>query len=165
MKILNLCAGLGGNRKRWGSEHKVTAVEYDTKIAEEYQKQFPNDIVIVGDAGQYLLDHYEEFDLIWISRPCQSHSRMIRSGKNRKPRFPDMTLYGDIIFLQHNFKGLWVVENVKPYYKPLIEPTKELGRHLIWANFEISDFNQENIPNFIIKSQKWLIIPLNTFCR
>lgn len=151
MKIFNGCCGLGGNRKLWPEVHEVTAVESDPKIAKIYQDNFPNDTVIVGDVGQYLLDHYEEFDLIWMSRPYQSHSRMIRSGKNRKPRFPDMAIYGDIIFFQHNFKGLWVVENVKPYYKPLIEPSKKIGRHLIWSNFEIEDFEQENIPGFIMK--------------
>ena len=32
MKILNLYAGIGGNRKLWGEEHEVTAIEYDEKI-------------------------------------------------------------------------------------------------------------------------------------
>ena len=27
MKILNLYSGIGGNRKLWGDEHEVTAVE------------------------------------------------------------------------------------------------------------------------------------------
>ena len=27
MRILNLYAGIGGNRKLWGEEHEVTAVE------------------------------------------------------------------------------------------------------------------------------------------
>jgi DNA (cytosine-5)-methyltransferase 1 len=151
MKILNLCSGLGGNRRLWGDNHEITAVELDPKIAKAYQDNFPNDKVITGNAEAYLLQHYKEFDFIWISRPCQSHTRMIRCGKNRKPILPDMSLYGDIIFLQHNFKGKWVVENVKPYYIPLIKPTKEIGRHLIWANFDIEDFEQKTIPNFIMK--------------
>lgn len=150
MKILNLDAGLGGNRKLWGEEHEVTAVEIDPKIAEVYQKLFPKDKVVVGDSKEYLLEHFEEFDFIWSSRPCQSHTRMIRSGKNRKPRMPDMSLYEFILFLKYNFKGLWVVENVVPYYEPLMNP-KKIGRHLFWANFEIGDFDQENIPNFIMK--------------
>ena len=38
---------------------------------------------------------------------------------------------------------MWAVENVKPYYKPLITPTIKLGRHLVWSNFSIKemDFN------------------------
>jgi len=65
MKILNLYAGIGGNRALWGDEHQITAVEYDKKIADKYAILYPNDIVIVADAHQYLLDNYERFDFIW----------------------------------------------------------------------------------------------------
>ena len=126
MRILNLYSGLGGNRKHWGGD--ITAVEIDSKIAAVYADQFPNDNLVIGDAHQYLLSHYTEFDFIWSSPPCQSHSRMIRSGNNRKPRYPDLQLYEEILFLQYNFRGHWVVENVVPYYSPLIAATKN-GRH------------------------------------
>ena len=148
--ILNLYAGLGGNRKYWKGD--VVAVEKDPKIAAIYQELYPDDLVIVGDAHQYLLDHFEEFDLIWSSPPCQSHSRMIRSGKNRKPRYPDLRLYEEILFLQNNFMGKWVVENVVPYYDPLVESTKKLGRHLFWANFDIPDIHVEQPKDFIMKT-------------
>ena len=49
------------------------------------------------------------------------------SQKNRntfKPAFPDMKLYEEIIFLEHNFKGKYVVENVIPFYEPLIPAKK-----------------------------------------
>ena len=55
MKILNLYAGIGGNRKLWGDTHEITAVELDPKIAKIYQDFFPKDKVIVADAHQYLL--------------------------------------------------------------------------------------------------------------
>lgn len=110
----------------------------DPEIAQVYSDNFPDDTVIIGDAHQYLLDHFQEFDAFWGSPPCQSHSRMIRSGRNRVPRYPDMRLYEEILFLKHNFKGIWVVENVIPYYEPLIK-AKKLGRHLFWSNFDISD--------------------------
>lgn len=71
MKILNLYAGIGGNRKLWGDDYEITAVEFDPEIARAYQDRYPNDTVIVGDAKQYLLDHYKEFDFIWASPPCQ----------------------------------------------------------------------------------------------
>lgn len=148
MKILNLYAGVGGNRKFW-KDCQVTAIEYTQKIADVYKGLHPNDEVIVTDAHQYLLENFDKFDFIWASPPCPSHSRMIRSGRNRKPRYPDMKLYEEIVFLQHNFKGKWVVENVKPYYTPLVEPTCAVGRHLFWSNF---DFTVEDIPrpkNFI----------------
>jgi DNA (cytosine-5)-methyltransferase 1 len=141
MKILNLYAGIGGNRKLWGNEHEVTAVEFDENIATVYKDIFPNDTVIIGDAHQYLLDHYNEFDFIWSSPPCQTHSRMRHhlgvNGKGFNPVYPDMKLYQEIIFLQHSFKGKWIVENVNPYYAPLIEPNVELDRHKFWCNFTI----------------------------
>ena len=76
MKILNLYVGIGGNRKLWGNEHQITAVEIDPKIAAIYQEFFPNDEVIVADAHEYLLKHYKEFDFIWSSPPCPSHSHI-----------------------------------------------------------------------------------------
>ncbi len=48
-----------------------------------------------------------------------------------------MALWQEIIFLKGYFKGKWVVENVKPYYTPLIPATFELQRHLFWANFVV----------------------------
>ena len=53
MKILNLYAGVGGNRKMWDNKHEVTAVENDPEIAKIYHDQFPNDKVIVSDAHKY----------------------------------------------------------------------------------------------------------------
>lgn len=67
MKILNLYAGIGGNRKLWGDDHEITAVENVPEIAKIYQDFFPNDKVIVADAHQYLLDHFKEFNFILIS--------------------------------------------------------------------------------------------------
>jgi len=163
LNTLNSYAGLGGNREKWPSHVRVTAVEMDPKIAKVYSDHHPNDIMIVGDAHQYLLDHYKEFDFIWSSPPCQSHSRMGRSGRNKKPRYPDFRLYEEIQFLKSNFDGKWVVENVTPYYKPLYEPTK-VGRHLFWSNFAIGDVHVPEFKNFINRQnltakkelQEWL---------
>lgn len=147
MKVLNLYAGLGGNRKNWENV-EVTAIESDERIAAVYGRLNPNDSLVIGDVHQYLLNHHKEFDFIWSSPPCQSHSRMIRSGRNRKPRYPDMDLYEEILFLKHNFKGLWIVENVKPYYQPLIE-YKSIGRHLFWSNFDWPYIEEPKFKNFI----------------
>jgi DNA (cytosine-5)-methyltransferase 1 len=139
MNILNLYSGLGGNRKLWNN-HNITSIEINPEIANVYSKFFPEDRIIIGDAKQYLLEHYNEFDFIWSSPPCQSHSKMRFLASKRgsyKPILPDMDLYSQILFLKYFFKGKWVIENVKPYYKPLIEPTICLGRHNIWSNFEI----------------------------
>jgi DNA (cytosine-5)-methyltransferase 1 len=141
LKVLNLYAGIGGNRKLW-EDVEVTAVEFNKEIAEVYQKFYPDDIVIVDDAVLYLQKHWKEFDFIWSSPPCQTHSKMRYLASKRgsyDAKIPDMSLYAQILFLQHFCKDkLWVVENVVPYYKPLINPTQKLDRHLFWSNFEIT---------------------------
>ena len=134
IKILNLYACLGGNRLLWDN-CIVTAVELDRDFVELYKKRFPNDTVIIGDAHKYLLNNYKNFDFIWSSPPCTSHSiaRYARS-KNVKPLYPDLKLYEEIIFLKSYFNGLYCVENVIPYYDPLIKGNKR-GRHIYWTNF------------------------------
>lgn len=141
MKILNLYAGIGGNRKLWGDDDEITAVEYRTDIARIYRHYFPHDQIIIADAHQYLLDHYHEYEFIWTSPPCPSHSksRFWRHSTLDAQQYPDMSLYQEIIFLKHYFNGKWVVENVEPFYEPLIQPTKLLGRHMFWANFRIGN--------------------------
>jgi DNA (cytosine-5)-methyltransferase 1 len=141
IKILNLYACLGGNRYKWDEvcDIQVTAVEYDENLAAEYKKRFPDDIVVIGDAHDYLLKHFKEFDFIWSSPPCPSHSRIRISQKNKpsfKYLYPSMQLYEEILFLDNFFKGLYCVENVVPYYKPLING-KIRGRHIYWTNFNL----------------------------
>lgn len=143
MKILNLYAGIGGNRKLWGNNHDITAIEYDEATAKVYRDYFPNDEVIVTDAHGYLLNHYEEYDFIWSSPPCPTHSvtNHFLNAQGIK-RYPDMALYQEIILLQTFFKGKYVVENVKSYYEPLIKP-QQSGRHYFWANFRIPNIKVE----------------------
>ena len=114
MKILNLYAGLGGNRKLWKNV-EVTAVENDEKIANQYREFYPDDIVIVDDAHNYLISNYEDYDFIWSSPPCQSHSRMVKATRHKIRKYPDLKLYEEIIFLQNFCKSYWLVENVIPY--------------------------------------------------
>ena len=146
MKILNLYSGIGGNRKLWGDKYEITSVEYNEEIAEVYKSFFPNDTVVVGDAHQYLLDHYKEFDFIWSSPPCPTHSDIRRCGVHSgqyEAKYPEMDLYQEIILLQ-NFAPLtqkWVIENVRPYYTPLIKPTSIINRHYFWSNFFIPNIN------------------------
>jgi len=143
MKILNLYACLGGNRYKWGDEHEITAVELDEEAARLYQERFPNDTVIVADAHQYLLDHYKEFDFIWSSPPCPSHSRARFARRNTTTAiYPDLKLYEEILFLDNYFEGKYLVENVIPFYEPLIQ-AKKRGRHLYWCNFLLpTDLNE-----------------------
>jgi DNA (cytosine-5)-methyltransferase 1 len=159
MKVLNLYAGIGGNRKLW-QDVEVTAVEYNEEIAAIYKEYFPDDAVVVGDAHEYLLKHYREFDFIWSSPPCQTHSRArfwgsVGDGKI-KPKYPDAKLWQEIIFGQYFIKSKWVIENVKPYYEPFLKPDTEIGRHLFWSNFRINanfhcedaDINRGNIDSY-----------------
>ena len=148
-KALNGYAGIGGNRRLWENV-EVTAVENVQAIAKVYQAKFPKDKIIVADAHKYLLEHYQEFDFIWMSPPCQTHSSFRHNicvkFRGTKPEYPDMRLYQEILFLRHHFKGKWVVENVCPYYGELI-PAQKLQRHLFWANFKIGnkEFDGEKI--------------------
>ena len=140
MKILNLYAGIGGNRKLWPDSHEVVAVEYDTSIADIYKEYYPKDKVVVGDAHEFLLNHYKDFDFIWSSPPCPTHSDIRRMGAmtgQYAAMYPDMSLWQEIKLLKHFFKGKWVVENVKPYYDPIERPSVEIDRHLFWTNFRV----------------------------
>jgi len=150
-KVLNLYCGLGGNRKLWKNV-KVTAVEMNSQILDVYAQNHPNDILINGDAHDYLINHFSEFDFIWSSPPCQSHSRMTKFTRHNICQYPDLRLYEEILFLKHFFKGKWVVENVIPYYDPLVEPTTKIGRHLFWSNFRIKEFTEKiKTPDNFIK--------------
>lgn len=151
MKVLNLYAGIGGNRKLW-QDVKVTAVEIKPEIAAIYQNFFPKDKVVIGDAHQYILDNFSKFDFIWSSPPCQTHSRMNLINVSRKfhfPRFVDMNLWQEIVFLKKWFKGKFCVENVITYYKPLLKPTC-CGNHYLWTNFLVHPIKQKRtkIANF-----------------
>lgn len=152
IKVLNLYACLGGNRLKWddvskdaGIEIEITAVELDSELAKLYQERFPKDKVVITDAHQYLLDHYKEFDFIWSSPPCPSHSRArFARASTTTAIYPDLKLYEEVIFLDNYFEGKYVVENVIPYYEPLI-PAKKRGRHLYWTNFNLpSDLKERN---------------------
>lgn len=150
IKILNLYAGIGGNRKLWTGDIRVVAVELNPQIAAIYKDFFPQDEVIVADAHQYLLEHFKEFDFIWASPPCPSHSQIRFIGSKVKDEtdlarkrtiiYPDMKLYEEIILLTNYFEGKWLVENVASYYEPLIKPTI-LGRHYYWSNFPMPKAN------------------------
>ena len=160
-RILNLYACLGGNRYKWdevADNLEIVAVELDPELAKLYQERFPNDTVIVADAHEYLLNHFKEFDFIWSSPPCPTHSKVRISQKNREDfdfKFPDMKLYEEVIFLDNFFGGKWCVENVIPYYEPLIQAQKR-GRHLYWTNFRLpNSLNERKQPqDFIMSGSK-----------
>ena len=109
MKILNLYACLGGNRYKWNEvkeDIEVTAVELDIECARLYQERFPNDKVVIADAHEYLLNHYKEFDFIWSSPPCPTHSKARGWNTKVETKYPDMKLYEEILFLQNYFEEI-----------------------------------------------------------
>jgi DNA (cytosine-5)-methyltransferase 1 len=78
-----------------------------------------------------------------------------------------MALYEEIIFLRQFFDGPWIVENVVPFYDPLIPATK-VGRHLFWTNFAFYAEDVPSPPGFINPAvgtvealQDWLGIHYN----
>lgn len=158
MKVLNLYAGIGGNRKLWPENIEVTAIEKEREIASIYSDYFPADKVIVTDAHEYLLKNYMKYDFVWSSPPCPTHSdirRMASQVGSYDPVYPDMELYQEIIFLKHFCKSKWVIENVISYYDPLIKPYM-LGRHYFWSNFIIpkASFNHNVIIKNVSSSDK-----------
>jgi DNA (cytosine-5)-methyltransferase 1 len=150
MKILNLYAGIGGNRKLWTEHHKdleITAVENNKEIAKIYKDFFPDDEMIITDAHEYLLHNYQDYDFIWSSPPCPTHSNLRLLSVNRgliKLKYPDMKLYEEIIILKNFHKGKYCIENVKSYYDPLIQPYIS-GRHYLWSNFPIHNINTNHL--------------------
>jgi len=168
-EILNAWAGIGGNTHNWNRDkYNITHIEINQEIAEANAQLHPNDTVIQTDAKQFLVENYQDFDYIWASPPCPSHSSIAKAGaKNGQynAKIPDMNLYGVIIFLDEYFESDWTVENVQPYYDRLdkqerekqeakqtvIPPAKKTSRHLFWSSHEIpetsvprSGFNKKN---------------------
>lgn len=141
-----------------GGQIHVTAVELDGPTAQVYADHFPNDTLIVGDAHEYLLNHYHEFDFIWSSPPCPSHSKLntfLVPNGHRELEYPDMKLYQEIILLKHWFEGKWVVENVVPYYDLLI-PGKIIDRHVFWSNLNLGHFTPTESVVMKASSDKYL---------
>ena len=163
MKVLNLYSGIGGNRKLW-KDVSVTAVEIDSDIASVYKNNYPDDNVIVGDAKEFLVNHFKEYDFIWASPPCPTHSRLRTLWKgdgklNNKTsgssfKLPDMDLYSVIVFLKHFYEKNWVVENVISYYNPLIKPYV-IDNHYFWSNTPLASLknNTRGILNQDLKTK------------
>lgn len=137
MRVLNAYAGIGGNRHLWPAEWEVTAVEIEPRVAAEYARRYPNDTVIVGDAHAYVLEHAHEFDAVWTSPPCPTHSRLAINvaKRSRVEPEPDPRLWIEVEHLR-GLGGRYVVENVHTYYEPPIPPTVITSRHYYWASGE-----------------------------
>jgi DNA (cytosine-5)-methyltransferase 1 len=133
LRVLNAYAGIGGNRHLWPASWRVTGVELDPRVAGEYARRYPDDTVIVGDAHAYVMEHAHEFDAVWTSPPCPTHSRLAINVARRKgvEPAPDPRLWAEIRHLRA--LGIaYVVENVHTYYEPPILPELVTERHYYW---------------------------------
>lgn len=153
-RVLNLWAGIGGNRRRWDEfdNISVTAVELNDDVADVYETYYPQDLVIRQDALHYLVNNYEMYDFIWASVPCKTNSKNYIATRHKVNKLPKSTIWQVILFLRARAERAdvkWVVENVKPWWKkemnPLIHPDYILGRHSFWSNFLIPnrEFDKE----------------------
>lgn len=136
LRVLNGYAGIGGNRHLWPAEWHVTAVELDPRVAAEYARRYPQDTVIVGDAHEFVMAHAHEFDAVWVSPPCPTHSRFnhsVKGMKNREVKPPDPRLWQEIAYLR-DLGVRYVVENVHVYYEPPIPPDVVTLRHYYWVS-------------------------------
>ena len=103
LKVANYYCGIGGNRKLWQDNIEVVAVEQNEKIAEIYADHFPNDTVIVGDAHEHLLKNFREFDFIWSSPPCPTHSKL-RTLQKEVQKFQEKLSYPKLEMLNNLFR-------------------------------------------------------------
>ena len=151
MRILNLYSGIGGNRKLWGDSHEIVAVENNKDIAAVYSDMFPKDTMVIEDAHLFLLENYMNFDFIWSSPPCPTHSQIrynigfLANRKYRKvdAKYPDLSLYQQIILLMYWYDGKYVIEKTIHYYKPLI-PGRSMAKHIWWTNVDCPDIEIKN---------------------
>jgi DNA (cytosine-5)-methyltransferase 1 len=135
IRVLNAYAGIGGNRHLWPADWHVTAVELDPQVAAEYARRYPQDTVLVEDAHAYVLEHAHEFDAVWTSPPCPTHSRLAPSVAARLGHElePDPRLWEEIEHLR-DLGVRYVVENVHTYYEPPIAPDLVTARHYYWCS-------------------------------
>lgn len=152
MKVLLGYSGIGLIRKLW-TDIEVTAIDNNHDVADEYLEHYPDDEFIVTDAHEYILKNYKKYDFIQLSPPCPSHSKTMKFTRHDVVKYPDMKLYQEIILLDNFFDGLYAVENVVPYYDPLM-PAQKVDRHLWWSNFKIGNFQSPKYNGDYLKANK-----------
>lgn len=146
MNILNGYAGLGGNRLLWNN-CKVTAIDNNIEILDQYHLNFPDDITIPVNAQEYLETNYNKFDFIWMSPPCKTLSKLNTWTRHKIIRMPDYQLYEVIDFFRNHVDIPWVVENVKSA-KHLVKYDFSVGRHCFWSNCIIPSKEFKSLKNF-----------------
>ncbi len=150
ISILDLFAGVGGTARGIQSfliEKQIpftyVAIDSDLETCKAHVINNPLSQVICSDALYFLKKYYSYFDFIWASPPCQTHSRLNFLKKWHST--PDDTLWKTISFLK-SINISFVVENVRPYYEPLIKPTIIIDRHCFWSDIPLVFFDVPKKP-------------------
>ena len=152
LKILDLFCGLGGVARGFqtflienGIDFEYYAIDVDDRILKAHKVLNPRSIVIKRDAYSFSDEELCNYDFIWASPPCETHS-IVGTWRRKISVDPDMRLY-ELIDRLYDLGKPFVVENVKPYYKPPIRPTSRANRHVLWSNLEIPPI-KVNLPTF-----------------
>lgn len=156
LKLLNLYSGIGGNvYKLDRAQFEITSIENNPKVAAVYQELNPDDEIIITDALNYLKQHFKKFDIIWMSPPCQTHSKLQHSQRkrvNRSVNIIDPQLWQCILFGYQHLNDqsiIWIVENVEPWYNKYWNfPHVKLGRHYYYSNANFHNISTKNPGNF-----------------
>jgi len=159
IKILDLFCGLGGVAKGFQSylrqrniKFEYYAIDVDGRILLAHKILNPDSIVIRRDAYSFTDDELKQYDFIWASPPCETHSNLNLYNRKNLETFkkPDMRLW-KLISRFYSLGKPFVVENVKPYYGALIKPTARVGRHFLWSNLHIKDIDFDGVKFMDIK--------------
>jgi len=154
IRILDLFCGVGGVARGFqnflldnGIEFEYYAIDIDKRVLKAHKLLNPYSKTICRDAWSIDDKEFKEFDLIWASPPCETHSKSRFLNINAKPTKPDMRLY-NLIERLWSLNMPFIVENVEPYYRPPIKPIVKVGRHVLWSNLCIKPFKL-NLQNFM----------------
>lgn len=151
MRILDLYAGLGGTAKgiqsvleKKGVDYEYFAIEIDPNVCAAHKINNPRSTVICADVKDWL-DKITDFDFVWASPPCQTHSILNFSNKatGKKTNLVDWSLWHVIDHLQRTENVSYVVENVLIWYNEPFKHNFNLDRHYFWTNLSLLSFEYQ----------------------
>lgn len=134
MKVLSAFSSVGiGETLIHKKNPKIqfTSIEIMPPLSREYKKRFPNSKTIIGNAYEHIYNHFNEYDIIMASPPCQNYS-YLNPNKNLEK---DNRIFDLITFLKKKHI-IFYVENVKSkylFYNTSNKPTL-INRHYFWSN-------------------------------
>ncbi len=154
LRILDLFCGVGGVARGFqkyllenGIEFEYYAVDINDAILLAHRILNPHSVTLKRDAYSFTDHELRSYDFIWASPPCESHSRLMWIyNKNQPEKWepPDKKLW-QLIERLYRLGIPFVVENVRPYYRPPMRPTSYVCRHALWSNLSIPPFDYSRI--------------------